>query len=753
MATVASNGNGSGQREVLLPDEIEISDQTRLDVRRMWAAVYRNRWPMIATIVLSLIIGLLMTIFTTPVYEATSTIQIEPRASQTLQNNTEVEPQLANSYDAQRYVVSAVDVIKSRALAEKVAEDLKLFTSNNFFEKMKLGDPSAEPGQLVGVSESRKRMVTNIVMGSLTVDTNENSSLVSLSISSPDPELAAEIANSYARNAVAYNLQQKSETTAYARKFLEDELRTAQARLERSERDAISYARAAGLLDLNITRAPETGANANNSTSASLVSGNLLSINTVLSEASAQRIAAQERFNSATKAPTLSLPEVQNNGTVQSLIRERALLAARYAEMGQRRQERFPEMVQIKAQIDSIDRQIAMIGKTVIDALRENLDYAQRRETKLRGQLNSLRSEALTEQERSVQYNLLRREADTNRQLYDMLLQRYREISTVAGVIAANIIMLDSAEVPGGPVEPQPLINMMVALAIGLGVAVALAYLRETFDDAVRAPEEIEEKLNTQFLGAIPKLGEEEDPFDQLEVRTSPLSESYLALRSVLSFSTSEGLPKVILCTSSLPGEGKSTTSYALARSFGAIGKKTLLLDGDLRKPTVHYLFDLPREPGFSEVIVGDKPIAEVVHHASTPNLDVLTCGTMPPNPAELFSGDHAAAAIDKLAEIYDVIIIDGPPVMGLADAPLLASIADGTLLIVEAGRGYRGQAKVAIRRLRANSARIIGAVLTKFDARQSGYGYAYEYNYSYTYKYGHDPKPKSFWPWSRSPK
>lgn len=751
MATLASNGNAGGQREVLLPDEIEISDQTRLDVRRMWAAVYRNRWPMIATIVLALIIGVLVTIFTTPVYEATSTIQIEPRASQTLKNNTEVEPELANAYDAQRYVVSAVDVIKSRALAEKVAEDLKLFTSNTFFEKMKLEEPTAEPGRLVGVSEARKRTVTNILMGSLKVETNENSSLVSLRVTSPDPQLAADIANSYARNSVAYNLQQKSETTAYARKFLEDELRTAQSRLERSERDAISYARAAGLLDLNITRAPDS--DNGNSTSASLVSSNLLSINSAMSEATAQRIAAQERFASASKAPTLSLPEVQNNGTVQSLIRERALLAAKYAEMGQRRQDRFPEMVQIKAQIDSIDRQIAQIGKTVIDALRENLDYAQRREGNLRGQLNSLRSEALTEQERSVQYNLLRREADTNRSLYDMLLQRYREISTVAGVIAANIIMLDSAEVPGGPIEPRPFINMLVALALGVGIAVALAYLRETFDDAVRAPEEIEEKLNTQFLGAIPKLTEEDDPYEQLEVRTSPLSESYLALRSVLSFSTSEGLPKVILCTSSLPGEGKSTTSYALARSFGAIGKKTLLLDGDLRKPTVHYLFDLPREPGFSEVIVGDKPIAEVVHHADTPNLDVLTCGTMPPNPAELFSGDHAAVAIDRLAEIYDVIIIDGPPVMGLADAPLLASIADGTLLIVEAGRGYRGQAKVAIRRLRANSARIIGAVLTKFDARQSGYGYAYEYNYAYAYKYGHDTKPKSFWFWSRSPK
>ena len=152
MATLAGNGNVNGQRDVVLPEEIEISDQTRLDVRRMWASVYRNRWPMIAVVVLSLIIGLLVTIFTTPIYEASATIQIEPRANQSVKSNTEVEPELVGSYDAQRYVSNAVDVIRSRAVAEKVAEDLKLYTSNTFFEAMNLQEPNAQPGQSVDQS-------------------------------------------------------------------------------------------------------------------------------------------------------------------------------------------------------------------------------------------------------------------------------------------------------------------------------------------------------------------------------------------------------------------------------------------------------------------------------------------------------------------------------------------------------------------------------------------------------------------------
>jgi polysaccharide biosynthesis transport protein len=751
MATSADNGMGNGGRTIVSTDEIEVVDQNQLDMRRMWAALYRNRWPMLAVVALSLLIGVLNTIFTTPIYQATSTIQIEPRSSQTLQSNTEVEPPLVNSYDAERYQASAVDVIKSKALAEKVAEDLKLYTSNTFFTAMQIENPPAQNDNLAGVSAERKQLVVDLLMGMLEVNPSEQSSLVSLSVSSTDPALSAQIANAYARNSVSYNLQQKSETTAYARQFLEGELKTAQLRLERSERDAIAYARAAGLLDLNITRAPES--DGQNSTGESLISGNLLAINTALSSATEARIAAQQRLASVTSTSPMSLPEVQAHPTVQQLTRERALLAAKYAEMAERRQESFPEMRQTKAQIDAIDRQVKQTATSIIGSIRENFDYAQRREANLRSQLQALRSSALTEQERSVQYNLLRREADTNRALHDLLLQRYREVSTVAGVIAANILVLDRAEVPGGPIRPSPMLNLLVALVAGLGIALALAYLRETFDDAVRAPEEIEAKLNTQFLGAIPKLAPDQEPVDELEQRTSPLSEAYLALRSVLNFATSEGLPKVMLTTSSLPGEGKSTSAYALARSFAAIGKKTLLLDGDLRKPTVHYEFDLPREPGFSELIVGDRPLEQLVHRAVMPNLDVMTCGTMPPNPAELFSGDYAALAIDKLAEAYDVVIIDGPPVMGLADAPLLASIADGTLLIVEAGRGYRGQAKVAIRRLRANSARIVGAVLTKFDARQSGYGYAYEYNYSYTYKYGHEAKGRGFWPWSKADK
>ncbi|MDE8650475.1 GumC family protein [Novosphingobium album (ex Liu et al. 2023)] len=740
-------------KAAILPDEIEIADQSRLDLRRMWAAVYRNRLMIIATIAISLLIGLLVTMFTTPIYQAYATIQIDPRNAQVLSKSADVEPDIDGGTAAEeRFLKTAVDVIRSRALAERVAESLKLYTSNTFFQSMQMPEPAANPSGLAGVSEQRRRAVLSALMSSLEVQPSRESRIVSLNVSSPDNRLATEIANAYAQNAISYNLQQKVEVTAYARKFLEEELATAKLRLEDSERAAIAYAREAGLLDLNITKASDK---TSNSTAQSLVSGNLLAINEALSAATGQRIAAQERYVAARTSPTSSLPEVQGNPTVQSLIRDRAALQANYAQMAERRQSEFPEMRQIRAQIGELDSQIAQISKGIVGGLKQNYDFAVRQEDELRGQLNALRSTALSEQERSVRYNILRRDADTNRSLYDSLLQRYREVSTVAGMSAANVVLLDSAQVPTAPISPRPLINLLVALLAGTAIAVALVYLRETFDDAVRSPEEVEEKLGTQFLGAIPKLQDDETPFEQLDDRLSAFSESYLALRSVLSFSTAEGLPKVILCTSSLPSEGKSTTAIALARSFAAIGKKTLLIDGDLRKPTVHFALELPREPGFSNVIVDRDTFAQAVHTEIRPNLDVLTCGTMPPNPAELFGGELVAGTIDLVADKYDVVILDGPPVMGLADGPLLASIADGTLLVVEAGRGHRGQTKVAIRRLRANNARIIGAVLTKFDARQSGYGYSYEYSYAYTYHYGHQAKERarSFWPWSKNRK
>lgn len=737
---------------VLLSNEIEFTDQSRLDVRRMWAAVYRNRVLMIGTILLALLVGILITMFTTPIYEAAATVQIDPRNAQVLNKTADVEPEVGSgSQGEDRFLNTLVGVIRSRALAEKVAESLKLYTSNSFFESMKLEEPVAGPTGLAGVSDRRRRAVISALINSLEVQLTKDSRVVALTVRSPDSRLATEIANAYAENAITYNLRQKFEVTAYARKFLEDELATAKVRLEDSEREAIAYAREAGLIELS--GAKTGGEGASTASGATLVGNNLLSINEALGAATAQRIAAQERLIAAKTSPAASLPEVQSNATVQALVRERATVQANYAQMSQRRQGDFPEMRQLRAQISELDRQIAQISGSTIGSIQANFDFAKRQEDTLRKQLDSLRTSALSEQERSVRYNILRRDADTNRSLYDSLLQRYREVSTVAGMSAANIVLLDRAEVPGAPISPQPLLNLLIAFLAGSALAVMLVYLRETFDDAVRSPEDVETKLGTQFLGAIPKLNEGEEPSEQLDDRLSSFSESYLALRSVLSFSTSEGLPQVMLCTSSLPSEGKSTTAMALARSFASMGKRTLLVDADLRKPTVHFELDVPREPGFSNVIVNTSPLADAVHKDIRPNLDALTCGTIPPNPAELFGGELVVGAIDRMAKAYEVVILDGPPIMGLADAPLLASLADGTLLIVEAGRGHRGQAKVAIRRLRANAARIVGAVLTKFDAKQSGYGYSYEYSYAYTYQYGNQAggKPKSRWPWSKN--
>lgn len=748
----AITSDRAASEPALLSSEIEFTDQSRIDVRRMWAAVYRNRVLMIGTILLALLIGVMVTMFTTPIYQAAATVQIDPRNAQVLNKTADVAPEVGSSGSGEdRFLNTLVDVIRSRALAEKVAESLKLYTSNSFFESMKLEEPVAGPAGLAGVSDRRRRAVISALINSLEVQLTKDSRVVALTVRSPDSRLATEIANAYAENAITYNLRQKFEVTAYARKFLEDELATAKVRLEDSEREAIAYAREAGLIELS--GAKSGGEGSSSAGRATLVGNNLLSINDALGQATAQRIAAQERLIAAKTSPAASLPEVQASGTVQALVRERASAQAKYAEMGQRRQSDFPEMRQLRAQISELDRQIAQISGSTIGSIQANFDFAKRQEDTLRSQLDSLRTSALSEQERSVRYNILRRDADTNRSLYDSLLQRYREVSTVAGMSAANIVLLDRAEVPGAPISPRPLLNLLIAFLAGSALAVTLVYLRETFDDAVRSPEDVETKLGTQFLGAIPKLNEGEEPDEQLDDRLSSFSESYLALRSVLSFSTSEGLPQVMLCTSSLPSEGKSTTAMALARSFASMGKRTLLVDADLRKPTVHFGLDVPREPGFSNVIVNTSPLDDAVHKDIRPNLDALTCGTIPPNPAELFGGELVVGAIDRMAKAYDVVILDGPPIMGLADAPLLASLADGTLLIVEAGRGHRGQAKVAIRRLRANAARIVGAVLTKFDAKQSGYGYSYEYSYAYTYQYGSQAsgKPKSRWPWSKN--
>jgi succinoglycan biosynthesis transport protein ExoP len=418
-------------------------------------------------------------------------------------------------------------------------------------------------------------------------------------------------------------------------------------------------------------------------------------------------------------------------------VQQRSRAIAQYEQDSSRWRADYPAMVQQAAQIKELERQINTLATRVKNAIRQRFVVASSQEKALARNLEQFKNQTLSEQDRAVQYNILLREVDTNRALYDALLQRFKEVSAAAGLASSNVSIVDRAETPRGAVWPRPLLILAGCLLAGLGIAAGVIFIREHLNDAIRSPEDMTTKLGLPVVGSTPLLASGMSPVEELEKPRSPLSEAYYAIRTALELSSATGLPKTMVFTSSGAAEGKSTTSFAIARDFAKVGRRVLLIDADLRKPTQDRLTGVANKAGLANLLSQQSTRAQVTQATGFERLDVIPTGPLPLNPAELLAGMSLRTLLEEATRDYDLVVIDAPPVMGLADAPTLASLAEATIIVVEANRPHRGQAKTSVRRLRDAHANILGGVLTKYDVRMMGYGTGAGYGYGYGYGYG----------------
>ncbi len=697
----------------------------QIDTAWLRGALFRQRWLIGVVLVLAVIGGVALTLLTAPTYQATATVRVSPFGMSIVEGQ-DVSEQVIPSNGMDNFMQTQIEIIQSRNLAEQVARSLDLGKRSDLLgadiDESRPANRSDEQWE-----QDKVKLAAQVLRGSVSAEVSNGAQIIAISAMSERPALAAEIANAYIDAYVQTDVRRSVDSNTYAREYLEQQIEQVRGQLNEAELAANSYARSAGIVTQQTMGSGEDGS------SSTIVGSNLASVNATFAAVRANRIAAEQKWRAIANMPASQIPEVLSSSVVQSLTGERAKLNAELSVLRQRYNDDFPAIVDIRSRLSFIDQQIERSGADVKSSIRSEFLIARQQEAAMQAELGAVTSEAMVEQDKSVEFSGLERNAEALREQLKALLDRFNQINTASNVQSSSLTPLDSATVPSSPVEPSLTRNLMIAIVLGLAAAGGLAMVREIFVDQFRRGEDIEDRLGLTFLGQTPFLRNED--LEEAETNQfSALMEAYAAIRSTIDYAIPRS-SAVVQFTSSQASEGKSTTSLILAQLFARLGRKVLLIDADLRKPSVHALLDIERpQAGLTEVLLGHVSFEDAKIDTIRENLTILSVAGIPPNPVELVSSAAFRNFIEARRAEYSMIIIDSSPMLGLADSAEIAKVVDATVFVVEANRTSLAQARTSINRLRAVGANLLGGVLTKYRALEAGADYAYQYQY---YQYG----------------
>ena len=746
-------------RDFALPDQ-------SVDFVTYWRVLRKRVASIFAITFVLFVVVLIGTLRQTPLYEATVLLEIRNEDSNaiTLQQLFELDS-VSDTYLETQY-----EILRSTSLAQRVIDDLRLDTLDEFnpppmfaWSREKERVPNQEEEFLSGVMESsdyNSRSYQNALAtfsDRLSIRPVKRSRLVKVGLESADPELAARIVNSLASNYISLSLEARWNATQKATEWLTGELKELKINLERSEEGLHRHARARGLLFLET----EVGDGEN------IVNERLRALQDELIQAEADFYQKEALYRVVETGRSDALPSVIDNAlikdltvTLANLKRERAQLLATF-------HPEYPKVREIQGQIGEIER----ILNEERDRELQRIEYEYRaavgrHEALLRAFMRQ-RELASDMVEKSVQYNILKREVETNRELYEGLLQRVKEAGVSAGVTASNIRIVDPAMPPKKPSSPKVLLNLALSLVLGAAIGVGLAFLQEYIDNTLKNPEDVNRYLQLPALASIPSIqslnghaaesglakrfqsmipagAPAEDwharswfRIDQLQKPYSSLVEAFSGLRTSVLLSSPDHPPRTILLTSAQPGEGKTSVSCNLGLSLAQMGRKVLLVDFDMRRPSIQKVFGIEDTEGAVHYMIGEKSWKSLVQtNVGVEGLHVLPCGPIPPNPAELIASDRVRVFLKEASLEYDFVLLDSPPLGNVADARMLAALVDGTVLVIRGGSTPR-EAVLQVQSYLADAgAHVLGVVLNKLDFSSSDYYYSRDYGYYYT-EYG----------------
>jgi succinoglycan biosynthesis transport protein ExoP len=700
----------------------------------------KHQWLILFFLLAIVSIVSIATIRMRPVYQATARVEIDR------ENANAIRFSDSESYDMyadlEDYITTQSKILQSETLAMLTVKTMGLDNLQEFG-----GNPAkpVKPSPPGSEASLHRPQSLGAFLGRMTVKRVPNSRLLDVTFESTDPSLAARVVNAHLNNFIEENFRSRYEAATQASNWLSGQLNEMKIKVENAEDARLAYERQNQIWTIDEKN--------------DISSQKLADLNKQLTDAQADRINKEAVYQLAQAGNYDAIAAVRESGVIQDILKQESALSAQYTDAVNQYGPKYPKVVRLQAQLKDLDELVAREKTNIANQMEAEYHGSRQRELLLKNALDAQKTETNQMAEKLVQYNILKREADTNKQLYDGMLQKLKEAGITAGLRSSNIRVVDPALIPSGPSRPNKTRNVLLSILVGLIGGIGLALLREYLDNTVKTPDDVETLARLPSLAVVPSLsnsnGKRNGRFAKLlkapviagkegraelishNMPQSQMSEAFRALRTSLLLSQADHPPQVILMTSALPREGKTTAAVNLAVTLAQLGDKTLLVDADLRKPGINRALSLVdgKHAGLSSYLAGVSSLDLItVPHPAITNLAAIPTGPIPPNPADLLSSRRLTELIAELRTRYKFVVIDSPPIMAATDAVILSVLVDGVLLVVRSGETPK-EAFTRTRDLLAGvKCHMLGVVLNAVDASSPDYYYSYRY---YPYSYG----------------
>ncbi|MCP5148648.1 MAG: polysaccharide biosynthesis tyrosine autokinase [Pseudomonadales bacterium] len=719
-------------------------DDDFIDLGRLFRAVMRHKWGILGlAFAITLATGL-MVFSMQPVYQASASIVLESEEA----NVVNVEQVYSLGTGRWEYTQTQFEILKSRSLAERVVRKLRLYEHPEFLPKQEEVEepwfdfdfsallPASQkepPPPELTEEEKREQLIqsiTDVVAGGLTVTPVEYSFMVYLGFESTNPYLAAQIVNAIAQEFIDSNLETRLSGTVQASGWLNERLAELKENLRVSEVALQDFREREGLVSVEGV----TG-----------LGGNELKIlSQRLEDARKARIEAQnikedvQGMQNPTTEELMTVPAVMQHPVISELTAQQSAAERKVAELSKRYGPRHPKMIAARSDLNTADEELASEVRKVVSGINREYEIARRNEQQLQATWEASKTEVQDFNRKEFQLQELQREVDTNRELYDIFFTRMKSVSETGGFEKPHARIVDRAMVPTYPVKPNKRLSVTLAFILGIMLGCGIAILLDMLDNTVKNPDEVQEKLRVPLLGTLPKMKtNKKGQFQQFwQKPQGPFAEALRTVRTGVVLSSLDKPAKIIVVTSTIPGEGKSTVALNLGAALAQM-ENTLVIGADLRRPSLAKKCKLtPNHPGLTHFVAGTAKLEDCIEHLPELNLYVMPAGIIPPNPLEIISSKKFVQALQFLRERFDRIVIDSAPVQAVSDALILASNADSVIYVVKADATSATQAQKGIAGIVASNEPFTGVVLNMFDPKKAhGYfGYKY-YNYHNYYE------------------